>query len=167
MSKYFWAIVYLAHNYWVVRKVRAAKDLNLINEIKNLNLLRFNFPSKSARTFRTTNNKWFQFPLNHKMTLIPNWFKLYFLDVFPMRSLRGVEYTMFDKDDELRFRETCKTARRRREETSFLRNWDFPRLHIAARCKAMSVSALRTWKRKGVKTRSNFSGHWVRRLPSV
>jgi len=26
--------------YWVVRKVRAAKDLNLINEIKNLNLLR-------------------------------------------------------------------------------------------------------------------------------
>jgi len=34
--------------YWVVRKVRAAKDLNLINEIKNLNLLRFNFPSKSA-----------------------------------------------------------------------------------------------------------------------
>jgi len=40
--------------YWVVRKVRAAKDLNLINEIKNLNLLRFNFPSKSARTFRTT-----------------------------------------------------------------------------------------------------------------
>jgi len=42
------------YNYWVVRKVRAAKDLNLINEIKNLNLLRFNFPSKSARTFRTT-----------------------------------------------------------------------------------------------------------------
>ena len=40
--------------YWVVRKIRAAKDLNLINEIKNLNLLRFNFPSKSARTFRTT-----------------------------------------------------------------------------------------------------------------
>jgi len=40
--------------YWVVQKVRAAKDLNLINEIKNLNLLRFNFPSKSARTFRTT-----------------------------------------------------------------------------------------------------------------
>ena len=39
---------------WVVRKVRAAKDLNLINEIKNLNLLRFNFPSKSARTFQTT-----------------------------------------------------------------------------------------------------------------
>jgi len=39
--------------YWVVRKVRAAKDLNLINEIKNLNL-RFNFSSKSARTFRTT-----------------------------------------------------------------------------------------------------------------
>jgi len=39
--------------YWVVRKVRAAKDLNLINEIKNLNLLRFNFPSKSARTFWT------------------------------------------------------------------------------------------------------------------
>jgi len=35
--------------YWVVRKVRAAKDLNLINEIKNLNLLRFNFPSKSAQ----------------------------------------------------------------------------------------------------------------------
>jgi len=37
-------------------KLRAAKDLNLIklNEIKNLNLLRFNFPSKSARTFRTT-----------------------------------------------------------------------------------------------------------------
>ena len=34
--------------YWVVQKVRAAKDLNLINEIKNLNLLRFNFPSKSA-----------------------------------------------------------------------------------------------------------------------
>ena len=40
--------------YWVVWKVRAAKDLNLINEIKNLNLLRFNFPSKSVRTFRTT-----------------------------------------------------------------------------------------------------------------
>jgi len=40
--------------YWVVRKIRAAKDLNLINEIKNLNLLRFNFSSKSARTFRTT-----------------------------------------------------------------------------------------------------------------
>jgi len=42
--------------YWVVRKVRAAKDLNkdLINEIKNLNLPRFNFLSKSARTFRTT-----------------------------------------------------------------------------------------------------------------
>jgi len=40
--------------YWVVWKVRAAKDLNLINEIKNLNLLRFNFPSKSARTFWTT-----------------------------------------------------------------------------------------------------------------
>jgi len=40
--------------YWIVRKVRAVKDLNLINEIKNLNLLRFNFPSKSARTFRTT-----------------------------------------------------------------------------------------------------------------
>jgi len=39
--------------YWVIRKIRAAKDLNLINEIKNLNLLRFNFPSKSARTFRT------------------------------------------------------------------------------------------------------------------
>jgi len=38
--------------YWVVRKVRAAKDLNLTNEIKNLNLLRFNFPSKLARTFR-------------------------------------------------------------------------------------------------------------------
>jgi len=36
---------------------RAAKDLNLINEIKNLNLLRFNFPSKSARTFRTTQYK--------------------------------------------------------------------------------------------------------------
>jgi len=35
------------NKYWVVRKVRAAKDLNLINEIKNLNLLRFNFPSKS------------------------------------------------------------------------------------------------------------------------
>ena len=35
-------------------KVGAAKDLNLINEIKNLNLLPFNFPSKSARTFRTT-----------------------------------------------------------------------------------------------------------------
>ena len=35
------------YNYWVVRKIRAAKDLNLINEIKNLNLLRFNFPSKS------------------------------------------------------------------------------------------------------------------------
>ena len=34
--------------YWVVRKVRIAKDLNLINKIKNLNLLRFNFPSKSA-----------------------------------------------------------------------------------------------------------------------
>jgi len=34
--------------YWIVRKVRAAKDLNLINEIKNLNLLRFNFPSKST-----------------------------------------------------------------------------------------------------------------------
>jgi len=34
--------------YWVVRKVHAAKDLNLINEIKNLNLLRFNFPSKLA-----------------------------------------------------------------------------------------------------------------------
>ena len=35
--------------YWVVRKVRAAKDLNLINEIKNLNLQFFfkigtNFP---------------------------------------------------------------------------------------------------------------------------
>ena len=42
--------------YWAVRKVRAAKDLNLINEIKNLNL-RFNFPSKSARTFRTTQYK--------------------------------------------------------------------------------------------------------------
>ena len=40
--------------YWVVRKVRAAKDLNLINEIKNLNLLRFNSPSKSVQTFRTT-----------------------------------------------------------------------------------------------------------------
>jgi len=26
----------------MVRKVHAAKDLNLINEIKNLNLLRFN-----------------------------------------------------------------------------------------------------------------------------
>ena len=42
--------------YWVVRKVRAAKDLNLINEIKNLNL-RFNFSSKSARTFRTIYNR--------------------------------------------------------------------------------------------------------------
>jgi len=40
--------------YWVVRKIHAAKDLNLINEIKNLNLLRFNFPSKLAQTFRTT-----------------------------------------------------------------------------------------------------------------
>ena len=39
--------------HWVVRKVRAAKDLNLINKIKNLNL-RFNFLSKSARTFQTT-----------------------------------------------------------------------------------------------------------------
>jgi len=38
----------------IIGKVRAAKDLNLINEIKNLNLLRFNFPSKSARIFRTT-----------------------------------------------------------------------------------------------------------------
>jgi len=42
----------------IIGKVRAAKDLNLINEIKNLNLkiylLHFNFPSKSARTFRTT-----------------------------------------------------------------------------------------------------------------
>lgn len=68
---------------------------------------------------------------------------------FPkLRSLRGVSlgYTAFDKDDELRFGETCKTARGRirREETSFLRNWDFPRLHVAARCKAMSVSAPRT-----------------------
>jgi len=81
----------------------------------------------------------------------------------------SVGYTAFDKDDELRFGETCKTARGRirREETSFLRNWDFPRLHVAARCKATSISAPRTWKRKGVKTRSNFSGHWVRRLPSV
>jgi len=42
--------------YWVVRKVRAAKDLNLINEIKNLNLLRFNFLSKSARTFKISTN---------------------------------------------------------------------------------------------------------------
>jgi len=31
--------------YWVVRKVRAAKDLNLINEIKNFNL-RFIFLQK-------------------------------------------------------------------------------------------------------------------------
>ena len=46
-------VLFLTYIYWVVRKVRAAKDLNLINEIKNLNLLRFNFPSKSARTFRT------------------------------------------------------------------------------------------------------------------
>jgi len=46
--------IYIQNEYWIVRKVRAAKDLNLINEIKNLNLLRFNFPSKSARTFRTT-----------------------------------------------------------------------------------------------------------------
>jgi len=37
--------------YWIVRKVRAAKDLNLINEIKNLNLLRFNFPSKIGTNF--------------------------------------------------------------------------------------------------------------------
>jgi len=37
---------FINHKYRVVRKVRAAKDLNLINEIKNLNLLRFNFPSK-------------------------------------------------------------------------------------------------------------------------
>jgi len=28
----------------------SSKDLNLINEIKNLNLLRFNFLSKSAQT---------------------------------------------------------------------------------------------------------------------
>ena len=41
------------NRYWVVRKIRATKDLNLINEIKNLNLLRFNFPSKSARILRT------------------------------------------------------------------------------------------------------------------
>ena len=34
--------------YFIFRKIRAAKDLNLINEIKNLNLLRFNFLSKSA-----------------------------------------------------------------------------------------------------------------------
>jgi len=47
--------------YWVVQKVRAAKDLNLINEIKNLNLLRFNFPSKSARIFRTTQYITFMF----------------------------------------------------------------------------------------------------------
>ena len=40
--------------YWVVRKVRAAKDLNIINEIKNLNLLfpfsfniGMNFPDNS------------------------------------------------------------------------------------------------------------------------
>jgi len=39
----------LGTRYWVVRKVHAAKDLNLINKIKNLNLLRFNFPSKSVR----------------------------------------------------------------------------------------------------------------------
>ena len=41
-------IVIITIKYWVVQKVRAAKDFNLINEIKNLNLLRFNFPSKSA-----------------------------------------------------------------------------------------------------------------------
>jgi len=55
--KYIFILTYFVRifiMYWVVRKVRAAKDLNLINEIKNLNLLRFNFLSKSARTFRTT-----------------------------------------------------------------------------------------------------------------
>ena len=44
----------ISYIYWIVWKVRAAKDLNLINEIKNLNLLCFNFPSKPARIFRTT-----------------------------------------------------------------------------------------------------------------
>jgi len=57
--------------YWVVRKIRAAKDLNLINEIKNLNL-RFNFPSKSARTFMrireaTINNENYVFFLDQNL----------------------------------------------------------------------------------------------------
>jgi len=51
--------------YWVVRKVHAAKDLNLINEIKNLNLLRFNFPSKS-----------------HELSGQPNTYGLYRIPIF-------------------------------------------------------------------------------------
>jgi len=34
------------NRHWVVGKIRATKDLNLINEIKNLNLLCFNFQNR-------------------------------------------------------------------------------------------------------------------------
>jgi len=33
---------------YILDRSESVKDLNIINEIKNLNLLRFNFPSKSA-----------------------------------------------------------------------------------------------------------------------
>jgi len=43
--------------YWVVRKIRAAKDLNLINEIKNFkNLKNLNFSSAFQFSFKISTN---------------------------------------------------------------------------------------------------------------